>query len=299
MAQAPAPAHAPTSTASEKYYVPHGSPWPIVGSIALFTTVGGCALWLNHVGAGPWVVTLGLALLAFMFIGWFGTVIRESESRLYNEAVDRSFRMGMMWFIFSEVMFFAGFFGALLYARQFSVPWLGGEGTKLLTKVLRGDSYEAEWPTNGPGDIGGEFDVIPAMGLPAINTAILLTSGVTITIAHHALRAGNRRMLNLFLAFTFLLGFLFVYLQATEYIEAYTHHNLKLSTGIYGSTFFPLTAFHGFHVTIGALMLLVIWFRCLKGHFTPTHHFAFEGVAWYWHFVDVVWLGLFIFVYWL
>jgi cytochrome c oxidase subunit III len=294
-----AQAHAPTSTASEKYYVPHGSPWPIVGSIALFTTVGGAALWLNHVHAGPWVVTLGLALLAFMFIGWFGTVIRESEGRLYNEAVDRSFRMGMMWFIFSEVMFFAGFFGALLYARQFSVPWLGGEGTKLMTKVLRGDAFEATWPTNGPGNIGGDFEVIPAFGLPAINTALLLTSGVTITIAHHALRAGNRKMLNLFLALTFLLGFLFVYLQATEYIEAYTHHNLKLSTGIYGSTFFPLTAFHGFHVTIGALMLVVIWFRCLKGHFTPTHHFAFEGVAWYWHFVDVVWLGLFIFVYWL
>ena len=294
-----AQAHAPTSTASEKYYVPHGSPWPIVGSIALFTTVGGGALWLNHVHAGPWVLTLGLALLAFMFIGWFGTVIRESESRLYNEAVDRSFRMGMMWFIFSEVMFFAGFFGALLYARQFSVPWLGGEGTKLLTKVLRGDTFEATWPTNGPGQIGGEFTVIPAFGLPAINTAILLASGVTITIAHHALRAGQRKVLNLFLALTFLLGFLFVYLQATEYITAYTHHNLKLSTGIYGSTFFPLTAFHGFHVTMGALMLVVIWFRCLKGHFTPTHHFAFEGVAWYWHFVDVVWLGLFIFVYWL
>ena len=294
-----AQAHAPTSTASEKYYVPHGSPWPIIGSIALFTTVGGGALWLNHVHAGPWVVTLGLALLAFMFIGWFGTVIRESEGRLYNEAVDRSFRMGMMWFIFSEVMFFAGFFGALLYARQFSVPWLGGEGTKLMTKVLRGDTFEAVWPTNGPGQIGGEFQVIPAWGLPAYNTAILLASGVTITIAHHALRAGNRRMLNLFLALTFLLGFLFVYLQATEYIEAYTHHNLKLSTGIYGSTFFPLTAFHGFHVTMGAIMLVVIWFRCLKGHFTPTQHFAFEGVAWYWHFVDVVWLGLFIFVYWL
>ena len=293
-------AHASTTPApSDKYYVPHGSPWPIVGSIALFTTVGGGALWLNHVSAGPWIVTLGLALLTFMFVGWFGVVIRESEGRLYNEAVDRSFRMGMMWFIFSEVMFFAGFFGALLYARQFSVPWLGGEGTKLLTKVIRGDEYEAAWPTNGPGNIGGDFEVIPAFGLPAINTAILLLSGATITVAHHAIRAGNRRLLNIFLALTFLLGFLFIYLQVTEYIEAYTHYNLKLTSGIYGSTFFPLTAFHGFHVTIGALMLVVIWFRCLKGHFTPTHHFAFEGVAWYWHFVDVVWLGLFIFVYWL
>jgi cytochrome c oxidase subunit 3 len=292
-------AHAPTSTASEKYYVPHGSPWPIVGSVALFTTVGGGAMWLNHVDVGPWVMTAGLALLVFMFVGWFGTVIRESEGRLYNEAVDRSFRMGMMWFIFSEVMFFAGFFGALLYARQFSVPWLGGEGTKLLTKVIRGDEFEAAWPTNGPGNIGGDFEVIPAFGLPAINTAILLLSGATITVAHHAIRAGNRRLLNIFLALTFLLGFLFIYLQVTEYIEAYTHYNLKLTSGIYGSTFFPLTAFHGFHVTIGALMLVVIWFRCLKGHFTPTQHFAFEGVAWYWHFVDVVWLGLFIFVYWL
>jgi cytochrome c oxidase subunit 3 len=291
-------ANADAAHDNNAYYIPHHSPWPIVGSVALFTVMLGAIAFLNDWASGLAFIP-GAALLAIMFFGWFHTVIGESEHGTYNMQVDRSFRMGMMWFIFSEVMFFAGFFGALLYARQFSVPWLGGEGTKLLTKVLRGDTFEATWPTNGPGQIGGEFQVIPAFGLPAINTALLLTSGVTITIAHHALRAGNRKMLNLFLALTFLLGFLFVYLQATEYIEAYTHHNLKLSTGIYGSTFFPLTAFHGFHVTIGALMLVVIWFRCLKGHFTPTHHFAFEGVAWYWHFVDVVWLGLFIFVYWL
>jgi len=293
-------AHAQTTHApSEKYYVPHSSPWPLIGSIALFTTVGGAALWLNHVNAGPWVMTIGFAILLFMFAGWFGAVIKESEGRFYNDAVDRSFRMGMMWFIFSEVMFFAAFFGALWYARNFSVPWLGGEGTRALTKILRGDNYEAAWPTDGPGNVGGDFDVIPAFGLPAINTAILLTSGVTITIAHHAIKAGNRAVLNIFLAATFLLGFLFVYLQAHEYIEAYQHYNLKLTSGIYGSTFFLLTGFHGFHVTMGAIMLMVIWFRCLKGHFTPTHHFAFEGVAWYWHFVDVVWLGLFVFVYWL
>jgi cytochrome c oxidase subunit III len=292
-------AHAHTSSApSDKYYVPHASPWPIIGSLALFTTVGGAAMWLNEAAAGPWFLTAGLAIMAVVFAGWFGNVISESEGRLYNDAVDRSFRMGMMWFIFSEVMFFAAFFGALWYARQFSVPWLGGEGAKALTKLLRGDDYEATWPTDGPGDVGGEFEIIPAFGLPAVNTAILLTSGITITIAHHALKAGKRGVLNTFLALTFLLGFLFVYLQATEYIEAY-HHNLKLSSGIYGSTFFMLTGFHGFHVTVGAIMLLVVWLRCMKGHFTPTHHFAFEGVAWYWHFVDVVWLGLFIFVYWL
>ena len=293
-----AQAHAPTSTASEKYYVPHGSPWPIVGSIALFTTVGGGALWLNHVHAGPWVMTLGLALLAFMFIGWFGTVIRESEGRLYNEAVDRSFRMGMMWFIFSEVMFFAGFFGALLYARQFSVPWLGGEGTKLLTKVIRGDTFEAAWPTNGPAAVGGAFETMPAWGIPLLNTLLLLSSGVTITIAHHALRAGNRRVLMIFLALTIILGFTFLGFQAHEYAEAYTRLNLTLGSGVYGSTFFMLTGFHGLHVTLGAIMLVVIWLRVLRGHFKPDHHFAFEAVAWYWHFVDVVWLGLFFFVYW-
>jgi cytochrome c oxidase subunit 3 len=293
-------AHAPSSHApSAKYYVPHGSPWPIVGSLALFTTVGGAAMWLNEAMSGPWLFGLGLLILVTMFIGWFGAVIRESEAHFYNEAVDRSFRMGMLWFIFSEVMFFAAFFGALWYARQFSVPWLGGEGAKVMTKLLRGDTFEAAWPTNGPEHVGGDFEVIPAFGLPAINTAILLTSGMTITIAHHALKAGHRAILNTFLGITILLGFLFVYLQATEYMAAYQHHNLKLSTGIYGSTFFMLTGFHGFHVTVGALMLTVIWFRCLKGHFTPTQHFAFEGAAWYWHFVDVVWLGLFIFVYWL
>ena len=287
--------HAPT----DKYYIPHGSPWPIIGSVALFTSVGGAALWINHAAAGPYVMGLGLLILIFMFAGWFGTVINESESRLYNSAVDRSFRMGMSWFIFSEVMFFAAFFGALWYARQFSIPWLGGEGVKVFTKFLLWKDYEAGWPTDGPGDVGGDFEIIPAFGLPAINTAILLTSGVTITIAHHALKVGNRTILNIFLAATFLLGFSFVYLQAQEYIEAYQHYNLKLTSGVYGSTFFMLTGFHGFHVTMGAIMLVVIWFRCLKGHFTPTNHFAFEGVAWYWHFVDVVWLGLFVFVYWL
>jgi len=293
-------AHAHTTHApADKYYVPHGSPWPIIGSISLFTTVVGAALWINESSGGPVLFSVGLLMVAFMFAGWFGTVIKESESRFYNEAVDRSFRMGMMWFIFSEVMFFAAFFGALWYARQYSIPWLGGEGVRVFTNYLLWDNFEAAWPTNGPGQVGGDFEIIPAFGLPAINTAILLTSGVTITIAHHALKAGKRGMLNVFLALTFLLGFTFVFLQAEEYMEAYQHLNLTLGSGIYGSTFFMLTGFHGFHVTVGAIMLTVIWVRCLRGHFTPTHHFAFEGVAWYWHFVDVVWLGLFIFVYWL
>ncbi len=292
-------AQAHAAHGSDKYYIPHGSKWPAIGAITLFTTMLGVAAVLNHWSLGPWIAYLGLAGVAYMFFGWFGTVIDESQRGIYNAGVDRSFRMGMMWFIFSEVMFFAAFFGALFYARQLSVPWLGGEGARFPTNYFLWPGFEASWPSNGPAAVGGDFEIIPAFGLPAINTAILLTSGVTITIAHHALKAGNRGVLKLFLALTFILGFLFVGLQAEEYIHAYKELNLTLGSGVYGSTFFMLTGFHGLHVTIGAIMLLVIWLRVMKGHFTPTHHFAFEGVAWYWHFVDVVWLGLFIFVYWL
>jgi cytochrome c oxidase subunit 3 len=209
----------------------------------------------------------------------------------------------MIWFIFSEVMFFAAFFGALFYARSFAVPWEGGEGVKLVNKLLLWKNFNPVWPTNGPAHIGGRadgtFDVIPAFSLPAVNTLILLTSGLTVTLAHHALRSSHRGALKFWLACTFLLGFTFVGLQAHEYGEAYRELGLRLSTGIYGSTFFMLTGFHGLHVTIGAIMLMIIWFRVLSGHFTPNRHFAFEAVAWYWHFVDVVWLGLFIFVYWI
>ncbi|HEY7930286.1 MAG TPA: cytochrome c oxidase subunit 3 [Steroidobacteraceae bacterium] len=292
----------PVQADSSKYYIPHGSPWPIMGSLALFCVMAGAVAYLND-WTGAWSFIPGALLLAGMFFGWFSTVIDESQHGIYNQEVDRSFRMGMMWFIFSEVMFFAAFFGALFYARRLAVPWLGGEGTKVINSLLLWKNYAPGWPTNGPGHVGGlsngTFQVIPPFGLPAINTLILLTSGLTVTIAHHALRTGKRNILKIFLALTFLLGFSFVSLQVHEYGEAYRELGLRLSTGIYGSTFFMLTGFHGLHVTIGAIMLTVIWLRTLRGHFTPTHHFAFEAVAWYWHFVDVVWLGLFIFVYWM
>jgi cytochrome c oxidase subunit III len=287
---------------ADKYYIPHGSPWPIFAAVTLFTVMMGAVSTLNA-WLPAWSLLPGFVLLVFMFFFWFRTVIGESQAGVYNASVDRSFRLGMMWFIFSEVMFFAAFFGALFYARALVMPWLSGEGTKYLTKVLLWKDYQGGWPTNGPAAIGpradGSYETIPALGLPLLNTAILLTSGVTITIAHHALLTGHRTRLKIFLAATFLLGFSFVALQATEYHEAYTELGLQLGTGIYGSTFFMLTGFHGLHVTIGAIMLVVIWSRVMKGHFTPKSHFAFEGVAWYWHFVDVVWLGLFIFVYWL
>jgi len=234
---------------------------------------------------------------------WSSPITVENQQHIYNLQVDRSFRMGMMWFIFSEVMFFAAFFGALFYARVLSVPWLGGEGVKVFTNFILWPHFESGWPTNGPGHVGGladgTFTPMAPAPIPAINTAILLTSGFTVTMAHHALRSGRRTPLKIWLALTFLLGFTFVAMQAHEYGEAYHDMGLRLTTGIYGSTFFMLTGFHGLHVTVGAIMLTVIWLRVMRGHFTPTRHFAFEAVAWYWHFVDVVWLGLFIFVYWL
>jgi cytochrome c oxidase subunit 3 len=286
----------------DKYYVPHESAWPIYGSATLFVFMIGLCGWLNE-WYGPWIFSLGVLMLIGLFVGWFAVVIDEHQKGMYNLQVDKSFRMGMMWFIFSEVMFFAAFFGALFYARELSVPWIGGEGVKIFNKLLLWQDFSPAWPTNGPATLGprddGSFETIPAFGLPAINTAILLLSGVTLTIAHHALKEDNRRILNIYLAATFLLGFLFLGLQAWEYAHAYNDLGLQLSTGIYGSTFFMLTGFHGLHVTLGAIMLLVIWFRTMKGHFTPQRHFGFEAVAWYWHFVDVVWLGLFVFVYWI
>ncbi|HEY5782361.1 MAG TPA: cytochrome c oxidase subunit 3 [Lysobacter sp.] len=279
------------------YYVPHHSRWPFLGSIALFTLMAGLASWFNEVSWGMPVFFFGIALLIGVLFGWFGDVVRESIRGSYNKQVDTSFRMGMIWFIFSEVMFFAAFFGALFYARQYALPWLGGEGDGVMTNSLLWPGYSTTWPTNGPGAIGGNYLPMPAWGLPLLNTLILLSSGVTVTIAHHALKAGNRKALLIFLGATILLGSLFLYFQAHEYIEAYREMNLTLGSGIYGSTFFMLTGFHGAHVTLGTIMLAVIWFRCLKGHFSKDHHFAFEAVAWYWHFVDVVWLGLFLFVY--
>jgi len=287
------------SHAQDRYYVPRGSHWPIVGSIGLLFLMVGVSSWLNGADAGFWVMLTGVAIVVFMLVGWFSTVISESVGGLYNAQVDKSFRMGMFWFIFSEVMFFAAFFGALFYARNMSIPWLGGDSNNFFTNLLLWSGYESTWPTNGPGAVGGEFEAMGPFGLPLINTVILLTSSITVTIAHHALLAGKRGILTAFLAMTFILGFVFVYLQAAEYIEAYEHMNLKLTTGIYGSTFFMLTGFHGMHVTLGAIMLTIIWLRVVKGHFTPDKHFAFEAVAWYWHFVDVIWVGLYVFVYWM
>ncbi len=284
------------------YYLPTPSAWPIITSAGVFSLALGFILLMNDIQAGPWIMLLGAAIIIFMMIRWFGQVIGESEGGIYNAQVDRSFRWGMAWFIFSEVMFFAAFFGALFYVRQFAVSWLGD--TELLWP-----GFDAGWPTAGPkGPAVIAADTIPgvnqfspmgAWGIPAINTLILLSSGATVTWAHWGLLKDNRAQLITGLFMTVALGITFLSLQAYEYIHAYTELGLTLKTGVYGATFFMLTGFHGFHVTMGTIMLIVILGRAIVGHFRPDHHFGFEAVAWYWHFVDVVWLFLFIFVYWL
>ena len=282
---------------SNDYYIPHKATWPVVGTAGLFMMLAGFANYLNGSMAGTAWMGLGLVVFIIMLAGWFTLQAGESESGTYNAQVGISYRMGMMWFIFSEIIFFAVFFSALWYTRNLSVPWLGGEGAKAATKELLWPAFEAAWPTNGPGKVGGDFEPMGTWGLPFLNTLILLTSGVSCTWAHHGLLTKKRDQLIKGLLATVALGFLFVSFQAFEYHEAYTEMGLTLGSGIYGSTFFMLTGFHGFHVCVGAIILSVVLFRSWKGHFSPENHFAFEAAAWYWHFVDVVWLGLFVFVY--
>ncbi len=290
------------AAANGNYYVPNPSPWPIITSVGLFLLAIGFVLLMNNFGGGSWLMLAGTAVIVFMMVRWFGDVIRESESGVYNEQVDRSFRWGMSWFIFSEVMFFAAFFGALFYIRQYALPWLGAD-------ELLWPGFDAVWPSAGPkgpamveaGALPGpnQFSPMGAWGIPAMNTLILLTSGVTVTIAHWGLLKNNRAQLITGLFLTVALGIGFITLQIFEYAHAYMELGLTLKTGVYGATFYMLTGFHGAHVTMGTIMLIVMLARSLKGHFRPESHFAFEAVAWYWHFVDVVWLGLFVFVYWL
>ena len=288
------------SASNGDYYLPGPSPWPLVASVGLFVLAGGFVMLLNDVNIAPWVMLVGGLIIAFMMFGWFGVVVLESEGGRYNSDVDLSFRMGMLWFIFSEIMFFGGFFGALFYLRNLAIPWLSE--TDLLWM-----GFDAGWPTAGPmgpeviaadTQAGvGQFSTIGAWGIPIWNTLILLTSSVTVTIAHWALKKDQRKPLIGWLVVTVILGFLFLFLQASEYVHAYSELGLTLGTGVYGATFFMLTGFHGAHVTIGAIILAVILIRCIRGHFTSDNHFGFEAAAWYWHFVDTVWVGLFIFVY--
>ncbi|MEQ5835969.1 cytochrome c oxidase subunit 3 [Marinobacter sp. NFXS9] len=287
------------------YYVPEQSKWPIIATIGLLTTLAGTGSIMVNADQGEsttasWVVFfIGAMIMAYMLFGWFGNVIQESRAGLYSAKMDRSYRWGMSWFIFSEVMFFAAFFGTLFYARHFAVPWLGGEGDRGSSHMLW-EGFEATWPLLSTPDTETYTQtkgIINPWHLPLINTVLLLSSSFTVTIAHHALKSDNRTRAKIWLALTIILGLCFITFQAEEYIHAYTELDLTLNSGIYGSTFFILTGFHGAHVTLGALMLTIMLIRITKGHFSPEKHFGFEAASWYWHFVDVVWLGLFIFVY--
>ncbi len=281
------------------YFVPPPSGFPAMAALGLFFVILGAGQWVNGAGWGAYSLLLGVVIWLGTLFFWFSQAIRESESGLYSDLIDVSFRWSMSWFIFSEVMFFAAFFGALYWIRLHALPNLGSLDNSLLWP-----DFKAAWPSSSPGATGSPagivepFSVIGPWPLPTVNTALLLTSGITLTIAHHALLAGQRAKTVIWMWITVALGISFLIVQGYEYTHAYSELNLKLSSGAFGSTFFMLTGFHGFHVFVGMLMLTFITLRLMKGHFTPNRHFGFEGAAWYWHFVDVVWLGLYLVVYW-
>jgi cytochrome c oxidase subunit 3 len=282
------------------YFVPAPSQYPALAATGLLLMIFGASQWINGHGWGSYVLLAGVATWLATLFRWFRQAISESEGGMYSDRVDISFRWSMSWFIFSEVMFFGAFFGALYWVRLHALPNLGS-----LENAVLWPDFKAVWPSLSPGSTGSPAGIVEpfaTMGpwpLPTLNTALLLSSGVTLTIAHHALIAGKRSKTIGFMIVTVLLGLSFLCVQGYEYTHAYTELNLKLSSGAYGSTFFMLTGFHGFHVFVGMLMLTFITLRLMNGHFTPQRHFGFEGAAWYWHFVDVVWLGLYIVVYWL
>ncbi|PXX95565.1 cytochrome c oxidase subunit 3 [Halomonas sp. LBP4] len=279
------------------YYVPASSKWPILASLALGVMMTGTGMVLVH-GRGTPMMAAGLVGVLAVMTLWFRDVIRESRRGLYDAQMDRSFRWGMGWFIFSEVMFFAAFFGTLFYVRNFAIPWLDGEGAKGVAALLWPD-FTASWPLMNPPDssIAGPVETFSPWQLPLVNTLILVSSSITLTVAHEGLKEGYRSTTRNWLACTVLLGLCFITIQGVEYYEAYAHYGITLQAGIYGATFFILTGFHGLHVIIGTIILAVMLGRVLRGHFAAGDHFGFEAAAWYWHFVDAVWIGLFLFVY--
>ena len=303
----------------ESYYVPDSSSLAVFTAVSAGLLIGGFAAGLNGMtfgegGSVGWTVSVvGLVLFLAALFTWFRTTIVENRAGMASAQLKHSYVLGIQWFIFSEVCFFVVFFGTLFYIRNLAGPWLGGEGTKLGDTQALWGGFQYAWPMQfTPQEIIGVNNQVPANngifvgakelmhwnGIPLINTILLLTSSVTVHFAHSALKAGKKAGFNLWLAMTLILGFAFVGFQALEYHEAYSELGLTLESGIYGSTFFILTGFHGFHVCMGATVLTVQWLRSMmKGDFTADDHFGFEASSWYWHFVDVVWVGLFLFVY--
>jgi cytochrome c oxidase subunit 3 len=293
------------------YYVPENGWYPVWVALGVACMLVGLGHWLNELKAGEEPTHLlsyiGAGILTVVLFAWFNKVIQENHAGIPNAQVKRSFIWGMSWFIFSEVMFFAAFFGALFYARVFAVPWLGGEGAKGLAGEYLWPDFKAEWPVVHNPDPSrfpnpGESMASQGIGtwlsyLPFWNTVILLSSSVTVHFAHTAVKNDNRLGLKAWLGLTVALGALFLIVQGYEYYHAYEQLGLTLGSGIYGSTFFVLTGFHGFHVTLGTFILLMQLVRAFRGHFKADDQFGLEAASWYWHFVDVVWVCLFIFVY--
>ncbi|GAK23128.1 LOW QUALITY PROTEIN: cytochrome c oxidase polypeptide III [Vibrio sp. JCM 19052] len=290
------------SNKPDTYYVPAQSSWPIVGAFALFLVAVGAGMTVQGtqsdgaVGTlGGIILAVGMLFLLYMLAGWFSNVITESLTGKYSAQITRSFRQGS-WFIFSEIMFFGAFFGALFYARMISVPWLGGADNNAMTHEVLWPAFEAIWPlTTTPGGITTQ--AMPWQGIPLTNTILLLSSSITLHMAHISLEQDKRTALIVWLEITIVLAGFFLYYQAVEYAHAYQDIGLTLQSGVYGNTFFMLTGFHGLHVCLGTIFLIVLLFRIAKDHFSPKNHFAFQAGSWYWHFVDVVWLCLFVFVY--
>jgi len=269
------------------YHLVDPSPWPAVGATGAFVLAVGAVMYFISRKAGDpqlWYVVPGLVLVAFTMFGWWRDVIREAEREGHHTPVVQiHMRYGMILFIASEVMFFVAWFWAYFDAALYS-----DEATQIARRELTG----AQWPPVATED-GRFLHAFDPWDLPLVNTLILLTSGTTVTWAHHALQHNDRRGVVWGLVCTIVLGALFTLCQAYEY----GHAAFGFAGHIYGSTFFMATGFHGFHVIIGTIFLTVTLFRVLAGHFTPRHHFGFEAAAWYWHFVDVVWLFLFTGIY--
>ena len=304
------------------YYVPEQSKLPIITATGMGLMAYGAASWV--VSGGSMIFTAGLAIMAVVMFKWWSLVIDENMRGLANDQLKRSYVLGMLWFIFSEVMFFAAFFGALFYLRVIVNSWLGGDAAigifddtptdaAVANNAILWPGYEAEWPpmitpdqaANGANAVfTGPDEAMSFPGwakllgwLPLWNTVILVTSSITVHIAHTGLKNNNRKQFIGWLALSVLLGMIFLVLQVEEYVHAYQHMGLTLESGIYGTTFFMLTGFHGAHVTLGTIMLLIALIRAIKGHFSNEDQFGFEAASWYWHFVDVVWIILFFVVY--
>ena len=277
------------------YHILPPSPWPLVSATATTVMMVGAVVWMKGLFGLPagtnWLFFAGVAGVFFSMFGWWSAVIRESRAGDHTPVVSLGLRYGMMLFIASEVMFFAGFFWMFFEMSIFS------EARTLVPEFGNWTDTAAAWSTWPPQGV----EVLDPWQLPLLNTVILLLSGTTVTWAHHALQVGDRKAAKIGLALTVALGILFTAVQAYEYHHI-IHENLffnenALNAGLYGSTFFLLTGFHGFHVLVGTIFLTVCLLRLFAGQMTPQKHFGFEAAAWYWHFVDVVWLFLFAFVY--